>query len=434
MMKQRIKRKAYIVVIIYSGLFFCLSIFIHSCKKLEIERIVKVETGEVSDITSNSASITGIILDVGENGLTQYGHCWSTDINPSIKDSVSSFGPINSTGTFTSKLNGLHANTWYNISAYYFSITGPYYGDEINFKTISGVPTLTTDIVTLITDTTATSGGNITNHGGNIITARGVCWSTSQNPTTNDNITIDGEGIGRFISSLTGLTDSTCYYVRAYATNSAGTAYGNQVSFMSLNKGQFTDIEGNVYNSVKIGTQVWMKENLKTTTYNDKTLIPNETDDNTWWLLTSPAYCCYNNSIAYKDTYGALYNWYTVSTNKLCPTGWHVPNDTEWNTLVTYLGGEDIAGGKMKETGILTYWFSPNTGATNESGFTALGSGQRGYSGGFASIRNAALWWSTTETDATNASFCIIFYDNTNVDIWSFEKTRGCSVRCVKDY
>ena len=132
------------------------------------------------------------------------------------------------------------------------------------------------------------------------------------------------------------------------------------------------DIDGNIYNTVIIGTQVWMKENLKATKLNDGTNILLETDNATWISLTDPAYCWYNNDASsYKNTYGALYNWFTVETGKLCPTGWHVPSDAEWFTLIDFLGGESVAGGKLKEIGN-THWNSPNTGATDEYGFTAI--------------------------------------------------------------
>jgi len=143
------------------------------------------------------------------------------------------------------------------------------------------------------------------------------------------------------------------------------------------------DIEGNVYPTVNIGTQVWMAENLKTTKYNDGMAMPLVSDNNAWEALKTPGYCWYNNdAAANKNRFGALYNWYTVNTKKLCPAGWHVPNDKEWTTLRTYLGGEEIAGGKLKETGT-THWTSPNTDATNQTEFTALPGGGRRSNGEF---------------------------------------------------
>ena len=154
------------------------------------------------------------------------------------------------------------------------------------------------------------------------------------------------------------------------------------------------DGDGNNYPIVTIGTQTWMTENLKTTKYNDGTDIPLVIVDTAWNSLSTPAYCWYNNDFINKVNYGALYNWYTVSTSKLCPKGWHVLSDAEWTVLTTYLG--DNAGGKLKEAGF-THWSSPNTVATNESGFTALPGGFRWSSGYFYFVGYNGLWWSSSE-------------------------------------
>jgi uncharacterized protein (TIGR02145 family) len=194
-----------------------------------------------------------------------------------------------------------------------------------------------------------------------------------------------------------------------------------------------TDIDGNVYHIITIGTQEWLVENLKTTRYNDGTPIPLVTDSTGWANLTTPGYCWYNNDAANKDIYGAIYNWYTVNTGILAPTGCHVPTDAEWTTLTTFLGGESIAGGKLKETGT-THWQSPNTGATNESGFTALPGGHRDINGTFSAMGTDGYWWSSTEYGTTGK----VWYRNMNynypgVVTVSNNKKNGQSVRCVKD-
>lgn len=192
-----------------------------------------------------------------------------------------------------------------------------------------------------------------------------------------------------------------------------------------------TDIEGNVYQVVKIGEQYWMAENLKVTKLNDGTAIPLATDNSVWGSATTPVYCWYDNNIANKDVYGALYNFHCVSTGKLCPTGWHVPTESEWNILQAELGGELVAGGKMKETGT-TYWNSPNTGATNESGFNARGSGVRFLAGVFGDLKNVALWWTSTE-GGPGAWFRSVHNQNTNLNSQGYNKKNGLSVRCIKD-
>ena len=300
------------------------------------------------------------------------------------------------------------------------------------------IPSVTTAEITSITNTSAQSGGNVTSDGGSSVTTRGVCWDTSPNPLVSlATKTTDGTGTGAFTSAVTGLSAGTTYYIRAYATNITGTAYGNEISFTTNNSDGISDVDGNYYNIVTIGSQIWMAENLKTTKYNDGILIPYVTDNITWGNLTTPAYCWYKNDINNKSIYGALYNWYTVSTNKLCPMGWRVPTDEEWTTLTTYLGGETAAGGKLKEQGP-AHWLSPNTGATNESGFTALPGGDRSDklgSGVFFAINGfTGRWWSSTIYNLTNIWIRHIDYNGATVYRSNITREHGISIRCIKDY
>ena len=304
------------------------------------------------------------------------------------------------------------------------------------------IPIVTTSTVKEISYTSATSGGNVTDDGGSI-TTRGVCWGTTSSPTISDSKTEDGTGVGEFTSTLTGLSGNTTYYVRAYATNSAGTSYGDELSFDTY---AAMDADGNLYNSVTIGMQIWLNENLKTTKYNDNTSIPYVPDNTTWNNSLSPGYCWYNNDEASsKDTYGALYNWYAVNTEKLCPLGWHVPSHTEWKTLEVYLGmtqqqadfsggfrGTD-EGGKLKETGT-THWLSPNTGATNETGFNAVPGGYRKYSGSYLWVGELGYWWSATEHAYLDAYYRGLFYNYSSIYAgYTNVKVSGQSVRCLKD-
>jgi len=292
------------------------------------------------------------------------------------------------------------------------------------------LPNVTTKPATNITQIRAESGGKVTNNGGAEVTARGVCWDINENPTTSSRKTNDSSGNGDFTSILTDLTANTKFYVRAYATNSEGTNYGNQVEFTSL---PLTDIDGNKYSTVQIGTQLWMKENLRTTRYKDGSDIPLVSDNVKWSNLASPGYCWYNNDAAiYGNTYGALYNWYTVGTNKLCPDGWHVPTEVEWTILTAYLGGENAAGGKLKEAGSF-HWESPNAGATNESDFTALPGGFRNAASTYNNITYSGSWYSATEYDASNAWNHTIYSNSANLYPYCNSKRGGYSVRCLKD-
>jgi uncharacterized protein (TIGR02145 family) len=203
------------------------------------------------------------------------------------------------------------------------------------------------------------------------------------------------------------------------------------------------DIDGNDYNTVMIGTQVWMKENLKTTKYNDGETIPLILDSATWRNLFTEGCCWYENDIAdSKEIYGLLYNWHTVNTGKLCPKGWHVPTDDEWHTLVLYLDDSasltvyesTTAGDKLKEAGS-THWPSPNTGATNESGFTALPGGYRYNNGEFYGFGSFAMWWSSTEdpTNDGNGLIRALTYMESSVGRSIGCKNDAYSVRCLKN-
>jgi uncharacterized protein (TIGR02145 family) len=191
------------------------------------------------------------------------------------------------------------------------------------------------------------------------------------------------------------------------------------------------DIDGNVYKTVTIGTQVWMAENLKTTKLNDGTSIPLVPVFVEWQALSTSGYSWYDNNVISKNSYGALYNWYTVKTGKLCPAGWNTPTDGEWTTLTNYYGVEEIAGGKLKEKGT-THWQDPNEGATNEGGFTALPGGNRGFNGAFGDQGDFGYWWTSTESGTTEAWYRLVGYRESRIQRLSFgNKNSGFSVRCV---
>jgi uncharacterized protein (TIGR02145 family) len=194
------------------------------------------------------------------------------------------------------------------------------------------------------------------------------------------------------------------------------------------------DIDGNCYETIQIGGQVWMAENLKVTHYRDGSEIPNITNNGDWSGLSTGAYGDYDNNPTNSETYGRLYNWYTVDDDRgVCPDGWHVPSDGEYTVLTDYLGGEDIAGGKMKETG-LGHWNSPNTGATNESGFTGLPAGYRYYSNGnYLNMGTAGYFWSSSEYNSFTAWYRDLHYYYSNVLRILYYKHDGCSIRCLGD-
>jgi uncharacterized protein (TIGR02145 family) len=199
-----------------------------------------------------------------------------------------------------------------------------------------------------------------------------------------------------------------------------------------------TDGDGNEYTSVTIGDQVWLVGNLMTTSLNDGTAIPLIVDGADWCAATGSGYCFCDNNISNKDVYGALYNWFAVNTGKLCPTGWHVATQNDWDDLVDFLGGEAVAGGKLKTTGTIEsgdgLWHQPNVDATNEFGLSMVPGGQRsGSSGLFFDFGDGGLWWSSTEFEANNANMIYINNFNGAFGKVVVPKKDGYSVRCVKN-
>jgi uncharacterized protein (TIGR02145 family) len=189
-----------------------------------------------------------------------------------------------------------------------------------------------------------------------------------------------------------------------------------------------TDIDGNVYNTVKIGDQLWMAENLKVTRYNDGTAVPYLTEKSTWAANRTGGYCWYNNN----EAWGALYNWYAVNSGLLAPDGWHVATHNDWTILADFLGGEDVVGGKLKETGGVR-WNSPNNSATNDYWFTAIPGGLRSLDGTFSYFGGGAYWWTSTVYDGANAWARNIYWNGTAVGREHIGYVHGLSVRCVKD-
>jgi len=194
------------------------------------------------------------------------------------------------------------------------------------------------------------------------------------------------------------------------------------------------DRDGNVYETVTIGTQVWMAENLKTTKYRNGEPITNVLVNSSWATLTTGAYCWYNNdATANKSVYGALYNWFTVTDKRnIAPAGWHVPSNAEWNTLIKFLNGDSFAGGELKEA-LTSHWVSPNFGANNGSGFTALPGGYRKSDGVFTYVGYCGGWWTSTEYSKSVAWYRYLDYSSSSVGRTSSFKKCGFSVRCVKD-
>lgn len=416
-------------------------------------------TATVNNVTCTSASCGGNISFEGISPVTARGVCWSTSQNPTINDSLT----VDSSGlgSFTSLITGLQPNTQYYVRAYATNSAGTAYGtQQRHFSTPAATPSISTIGITRISFTSVTCGGNVSFEGISPVTACGVCWSTSTNPTINDNHTIDSSGQGSFTSHITGLQPIIHYYVRAYATNSAGTVYGNEIEFNTSdgfpcpNDTSLTDIDGNIYNTVQLGSQCWMRENLRTTHYNNGTEIPLYNN----YGNTACRYYPYGNE-SNVHIYGYLYNWYATmcgspssNTNPsgvqgICPNGWHVPSDAEWTQLTNYVSSQSqyLCGGDSSFIGKALAadtenWSSSNTTCAvgnmpsnnNATGFSALPAGDRTETG-FYGLGGFATFWTTTEYSSGRAYERDIPYYQAIVRRQNFEKYRGQSVRCLRD-
>jgi len=344
-----------------------------ACKKIEHKKILKITTGEITDTTTTTVTVKGVIIDAGEEGINEHGHCWSTSQNPTVSLSTKTeLGSNNSAGSFTSKLTDLSPGTTYYVKAYATNSKETVYGNEIIFSASDTLPIVSTSPAGNITWNSATSGGIIIDNGGATISARGVCWSSSQNPTIADAFTTDGSGTGSFTSSITGLTPNTIYYLRAYATNSEGTGYGDEIMFKTY--GVLTDLrDGQEYKTTEIGEQWWMAENLN-------------------FYTSSSSWYYDNDSTTHSETYGRLYTWETAKN--VCPAGWHLPDDSEWKDLEMHLGMTQV---QADNTG----WRGTDQGVQlsidGNSRFEALLAGYRFYTGAFYDLGTSAYFWSSTE-------------------------------------
>ncbi len=399
-------------------------------------------TLDVTEITLTSATSGGVISSDGGSPITAKGIIWSTLPNPTVALTTKTTEG-GGTESFSSQMIGLESNKTYYVRAYARNINGTAYGNQVVFQTPvnpADLPTVTTNEASDITTNFVKTGGIVTGSGISNVTVRGVVWSMSPEPTlqVNGGFTSNGFGVGPFVSEITNLTPNTTYYVRAYATSSYGTGYGNEITFTTspllytVGSG-VTDINGNNYGSVVLNGKEWTTKNLSVTKYRNGDNIPQVQNATQWANLTTGAWCYYSYQTSNGTVYGKLYNWYAVNDPRgLAPAGWHVSTNADWISLTDFLGGSQAAGGLLKETGT-SHWQSPNTGAVNSSGITALPGGHCLANGSFSSLGSIGYWWVADNYNTTNAWCTGLYYNNKTITRAPIDKKQGFSVRLVKD-
>lgn len=450
-----------ILTIFRNTIIFLSLLIIGSCEEKPKPPIVA--TIVVSEITATSAKSGGTISSDSGAPITACGVCWGIGVAPTVSDKKTT--DAIAAGSFISNIINLEGGTVYYVRAYATNIAGTVYGAAMSFTTLGQEPMVSGIEATNITNTSATLNGiakanflsttvtfeygTNTNYGNSI--------NAVQSPVSGDKNTVVS-------ARISGLTPGTTYHYRLKTTNSLGVTYSNGITFTSTITGitgTIRDSQGNIYQTIGIGNQMWMAENLKTTIYNDGTAIPNITNDSTWVSLAKGAYCDYANIPANSEIYGKLYNWYTVDNNSstkiasnggknVCPAGWHVPSEEEWIAFENYLSangynydGSTTGNKYAKSLAASTNWrsslFEGVPGSSdypvyqNKTGFTALPGGNRNDDGVFYLIGLNGYWWSSTESSLLIARHRYICYHCIGVSSVSSNKYFGFSVRCIKD-
>lgn len=441
---------------------------VHSCKKDDEKDPPVVTTREVTQITASGAASGGTVMSDGGSAIEARGVVWSTNPNPTISDSKTNDNP--GVGHFTSLITGLTPDTKYYVRAYATNEAGTSYGDQLEFTTTPGTdpPTVTTTAVTGLSDDSAISGGEVVSDGGAPVTARGVVWATTENPTIDNNKTEDGEGVGVFVSQLTGLNDETTYYVRAYAINEEGVGYGEQITLTTWKKNTMVDAQGNVYPTVVLGNRVWMAKNLRTTIFNNGDPIPGPNHDADWvaagdkgepsWAtfkIGRPGADGITTDEQMIELYGAIYNWFVaVDPRGVCPVGWIVPDLSDFTELRNYVidnyddvttenVGDALKGARQIDhpwgapyaTDEHPRWRADGTFyGTDRVGFNAHAPGTLSATTGASSwIGRDAGYWTSVDHELDDRAYFRRLQSETGVlgNFYGSPKT-GHGIRCVK--
>lgn len=394
-----------------------------------------VITGHSQDITTTSVTINGEISSTGGTTITSKGFYLSTQTDAQTNGTqiiVDGEGE-----TFQKLIESLSPGKIYYYTAFATNSVGTGYGVELSFTTQGNAPDAVTDGYDDL-GTSSVSLRGLVNANKLSTTVRfeygsssgyGSTINAAQNPVSDNDVEVT--------AAVSGLSPNTTYHFRVVAENELGTSYGKDTTFTTVITGitgTVSDADGNSYGTIGIGYQYWTTSNLRTTKLNDGVPIELAEKDSLWRLLATPGYSWYGNDsiFAANNVYGALYNWPTVTSGKLCPAGWRVPSTNDVAKLMDYLGSSSVAGGLLKTTGT-SQWQSPNAEATNEFGFNARPAGKRDYDGLFDFIGLEANWWTTTDYSTHTASYFYVQYNYGNAYQAYINKRTGLSVRCVKD-
>lgn len=421
----------------------CLAFIVVSCQKTpeapKGSNKIIIGTTNSDSITQHTVKLTTQITNLGGNSIQQHGFCWGTTSQPDISGSHSSLGTLMSAASFSGEASNLNPATLYYMRPYLSYAGGILYGQEIQVTTSQlSVPVVNTDSVYDVTASSVIVKVTISNDGGSNVSRRGVCWNLTGNPSLSNCLgsTENGSGTGTFTASVTTLSEKTTYFIAGYATTAIGTGYGSAMQFTTPKVfvcGDNVLYGGKNYPTVSIGSQCWFAQNLDI-----GTRIPGAVDQTNNGIIEK---YCYEDKESNCSVYGGLYLWDEAmqfvgqqAARGICPVGWHIPRDDEWTVLTDFLGGDTIAGGKLKEADTL-HWTPPNLGATNSSGFTALPGGYRYSNLTFGNMHNDGSFWSSTKSSSGYAYSRDMFFNGK--DVYRNEdmdyKTRGVSLRCLRN-
>jgi uncharacterized protein (TIGR02145 family) len=422
-------------ILFFGTLVTGITILFQFCKKpVSLPEVTSIG---VKNVALNTADAYGRLTGLS---ITSKGFCWDTLTNPTIDKSFSDEGK--GSDAFHSKLDNLLPNRRYYVKAYAKNDAGIVYGEESNFQTLMA-PLVTTNTISPVNFSLVSAYGSVSapNYAPQ---ETGICYDTQKNPDISKHKVSNGSNL-TFGVNLSGLTEKTVYYFKAYAKFSFGTYYGAEKSFTTAaapipmviftNTGTVTDYDGNNYKTIRIGNQTWMAENLHVQTYNDGSAIPYyAVNSSAWQNLIGGGFGYYNSNYLYIASHGYLYNYYTIDDVRgLAPAGWHIPTVAEWQTLMTTLTNANPAYSLTAVSQLFgsNYWISTSCSINNYSNMNLLPSGFRSIQGTDADMGYSMGFWCM---DNSGAYASIMYFDYTCFSM-STSKYKNCgySIRCVKD-